>query len=829
MSSSSQPLTPGVCYTAQVSSRQGDGTYRVTVDDPKVSVSGVLLALPAIGGHLGLQIRGNLPQLTKVKIVYGAPSFIIAVLPDGTADVANGFGRSMIWGAKMDAEQGVTGNAASDHAEDLLEGEVEFANLYGVTLQFLTTLMRMTAGDRAAVECHLINDMVRVISGQWSHISGLGEDLIFDHGRPTMERGWSMYRHEVLGALNEKVPYAAMNGDEVDREVLESERVTATGRHRFVEFIGFAGDFIHSFVTDPAATVVSLAADAAKSGAGKSWMHRNSDGSVLVQSVAEIRFERVCRIPVPVRYQHHEAPEVTSAREYDKLNEEFVEIPKSISPVDPKDAFQLAYHLRSYSRWLGRYHSFARMLQLEHDYLLQSEAASPTPDWTNGETDRQKKNGVVSYYDAYACFAIMRDGSIVTHDGYGSSVTMSNGNVQVSAARHIDLEAAGDIRMLAGGSIFMKARRNIELSATMGGLILHSYAWIRALCEKGTVWLRSNAATDKAIAPEPKTPGAPTPEIAGWESGQSDGFAVLVEAAAGAAAYRSLKGNTIAVDGSPADADDHSYDLQLVTPADLNLRGNREASLQSARIVSLSAAQQVTVSSPKVVADAAEVSVVDATGSPGLSLRGGRLWVDALDTDRVNANGIYGPERGPSIPDPDLRPLESLKPHLNHINKLTAPVEKPADVDAATKATVAAAKLRAVGGLVTPWGSPGAGPEWSFPGKEEYAWDPREKVKGVVPETLTQQYLRLDAVVTNPDRWGGLGYGDWDVRHQISGPRTHRSGGFGYYELQYQADDAGESLHAPSATAPADMEKMKTSWRPRAKFTLKCLKREGEQ
>ena len=225
-SEASTMLTPGTSYTAQVASRQADGTYRVEVDDPNVELSGVRLATPVLGGLLGLQIRCNLPQLTKVKLVYGAVSFIYAVLPENNTDWLNARTRSLLWGPNMDQEQGVTENVFSSHADDLLEGEVEFANLYGIALEFLTTLIRMHAGDRAAVECHLINDMVRVISHQYRHISGIGEDLIFDHGRPTMERTWSMYRHEVIGAEVEKEPFVEMNGDEADRGNMEAKRVT---------------------------------------------------------------------------------------------------------------------------------------------------------------------------------------------------------------------------------------------------------------------------------------------------------------------------------------------------------------------------------------------------------------------------------------------------------------------------------------------------------------------------------------------------------------------------------------------------------------------------
>lgn len=826
MLSAERFLKPGRSYTGVITSRQGDGTYRVIVDDPRVTINGVRLALPVLGGHLGLQVRGCLPSLTRVHLVYGPTAFIYATIPTASADVDNGRDRSLVWGKDMNAAQGVTGDLYSDHPEDLLEGEVEFANLYGVSMQFLTTLMRMTAGDRAAVECHLINDMVRIVSEQWRHISGLGDDLIFDHGRPTMERGWSMYRHEVLGALLEKSPYADLKGDEVDRDALNAKRVTALGRHRFREFIGFAGDFIHSFVSDPPETIVSLAEESAGGGAGKSWIHRNSDGSILVQSIADIRFERVTRIPVPRRTASHEDPAVTREREYDNLAAEFLKLPKVITPASPKDLYQMAYHIRSYSRWLGRYHAFARTLQLPGEYSIPSEASSPVPDWLNKEADRKTANGAVTYYETYACYAILRDGSIVQHDGYGSSIVTSNGNIQISAARHVDIEATGDIRMLAGGSIYVKARRNVEISATLGGLILHSYAWLKMLCEKGSLWLRSNATTDKAVTPEAATADTPVPEIAGWESGVSGGQAILVEAADGAAAYRSRKGVTIAVDGSPADTNDRDFDANVVTAGRAVLRGDSEASVLTKEDLSLAGRRSV-LASPTLLSSASSIRFGPGAGKPSLVLKDGRLWCDTVRTSKVEANAIFGPERGPKVPIPDLQFVMPLKKHLNHVDVLKTPVDVPPDMDADDQAKLWLTSLDASlpPSQFLPWGSSTSGPNWAFPVKDEYAWDAREKARGSLPETLTQQYLRLDATLSSPDHWGGAGYSDWDIRRELTGPRTSRQSGFGYYELQYKADDAGEPLRVPSSTPPAEMTEASVSWQPKDKFSIKYLKR----
>ena len=59
----------------------------------------------------------------------------------------------------------------------------------------------------------------------------------------------------------------------------------------------FWGDFIHTFVTEPSATLAGIAEEAVRPGKARMQMH--SDGTILMQSVADIAIERVCRVVTP--------------------------------------------------------------------------------------------------------------------------------------------------------------------------------------------------------------------------------------------------------------------------------------------------------------------------------------------------------------------------------------------------------------------------------------------------------------------------------------------------------------------------------------------------
>ena len=637
-------LSVGTTYTGHVVEVSATNTYTVRLDSPAgAHVSSVVLASAIVSGILGFHDSRVLALGTAVGMAYGSPSFIFAVFPNAPPDKKNGANRSVAWGDPVSRTNDAGRFASTNVAEDLVAGEFDFDNLFGVGIRFLTGLIAMKSGDRAKVECHLYNDMVRIVSQQFRHIHGLGEDLIFDHGRPTLERGYTSYRHELMGKLTESEPLFDLNGDEVDKDSLG--RIEQQARHRYLEYMGFVGDFIHRFVCDPPETLVSLSQAATGRRAGKFWDHIGSDGSYMMQSCSEIRFERVTKIPVFHRKASHESNKTTKARRYRELKRDFVKS-WNYGSYDAKDAYRTAYQLRLYARWLTRYQAFARALQLDLEYDIQSEEESPTPDWNNAEADREAANPDLDYYEAYSSFSILRDGSQVLHDGYGSSAVFSNGNVQVSASRHLELEAGGDIRVSCS-SFFLKARRHIELSASAGGIILHCFAFMRALCEKGSIHLRSDAKPPGVGAPdEPKANVEPPIPLVVLDA------AILLESAEGKTALRSQKQVSIAVEGPPEDPDsrdDDECDIILSTRGSIRGKAQKFVILGAAKDI-ITSCRNWAVKVSKWYGDVGEILWDKFFLRP----KAGDIQVRRLEVQSMVAQGsILASYRGP-VPPKDL-------------------------------------------------------------------------------------------------------------------------------------------------------------------------------
>lgn len=797
-------LKVGSIYRGEVLSRNVDGTYNITVSQPRTMVRNAMLALPVFGGLMGFNVNSRLAVGTSVEFGYGNPSFIHATLPQGNMDWLNARNRSGVWGEGLSAlEKGEDIESYASTPLDMVEGEFEIANLFGVAMQFLFTLMRMSAGDRAAVECHLINDMVRVVSHQYRHFSGIGEDLIFDHGRPTFERTWSSYRHELANKMEDGEPLGEMDEDQVDHKSLdEKQRWEDVGRYRFLEFIGFAGDFIHSFVSDPPDAINKLSASPNSS--GKSWIHRNNDGSMLMQSVADIRLERVVRIPVPKRIKHHEDPELTKKRTYRSLpNTDVLKLPE----LAKNDTYQLAYHLRSYSRWLSQVHSFARFHQLEDEYKVPSESEIPDPEWTNKEKDKEEQAGSMEYFDSYACITIIRDGSIILHDGYSATVAMSNGNLQLSAPRHVDIEAAGDIRMIAGRNVYIKARRNVEITARIGGMILTSYAWFKTICREGTMWLRSDANTD--------TPGEPLED--GPKPEVLDGHGVLLESTFGKTTVRSEKRITMQVDGAgDVGLSETKHDIEFNTrTGNIRQHGNNVVARASEKLIGVGR-QASALKSPCLYGNVGEIDL-----GYGFYVKYGILQTKIVKALVSFVNNAFNRKVGPIIDDA-RPPKVPLAYHLNHTLELEKKVElEKGEFEKGLEArSDAESTASQKSNTNLEYKTKSAGPKWEFPEATEYKWD---KLTAPFVQTLTQQAIARNDLSEMPTL-DGAQWDQWDLTQFTVKPGMRigtQNVGFGK-DLEWHASSTpgGKNLRKAS-THPA--KTLEIDWKPE-KPILRYLK-----
>ena len=495
---------------------------------------------------------------TNVVVLGGKPPVIIGTIPADPRDDITGKTRLMSGTAVeelADLKEGELGSGVRHSIpSDLVEGEFAIENQMGVALQFLTNLISLKGSERAKVETHLLNDMVRIVSDTFKHMSCFGDYEIYNDGGLNVRFEGTSREHEAQGLLKPDAPRVKVDSNEVEMDA----DLVENARFRFSKYVGFLGDFIHVFVTDPS-TLASNIGDSLRAGKSRFW--QGMDGTCLLQSVTEISIERVVRIPVPQEKKRWDDPEgilKTSWKNMIKAQKGFTEVWNY--GENYKDIYKATFQLREYARWMNCYHSYARF----HQYAAEGEEwhvpkeTDVRHEWTNKEEDVEDANSHLkpAHYDTYACIRIMRDGAILLWDGYGSSITMTRGMVQVSATRHLELEAGGDIRLIAGNDIYIRGRRNVEIVATVGALVTKARTAWKALCEWGSVWIKSDAQDPKAASFSAPTPDNesedPEPEI--------HDAAILLDTSKGCVTVNSARTLTLQIDGSeqPDNSADHT-------------------------------------------------------------------------------------------------------------------------------------------------------------------------------------------------------------------------------------------------------------------------------
>jgi uncharacterized protein (DUF2345 family) len=489
--SANQELQAGKVYTGTVTAVDPyAGTCTVLTKVPGKDIQHVVWATGGIMTPLlGFKTRQIPPLGARVVVMYGSTSFVIQILPSEPTDSRLGNKKSASGESyRSDKEvygNGIIGGPVVD--ADALEGEFDISNAMNVGLLFLNNMMALKAGDRAKIETHLLNDMVRIISEVYRHHSAFGDFEIYNDGRLNVEWHGTSYEHESYNKDSPKAQKVPTKNHEVDLQNVEEQ---ALFKQRFSAYIGHLGDFVQLFIREPQQTSTSIIT-------GKAKFQIQNSGAVLMQSTDEIIFERVNRVVVPRRLLDPEDPDGNT---YQELNE-----PAGL-PQEPlvewdfgpgnKNIHHVAHQLREYARYVSYSKSLARFKQLEKDFEVPSEAETPAPSSNNQEQDRAAVNGAAPFYETYSTIRMLRGGGIVLLAGDGSSLNLGNQQAVLSSVNRIVLDAAGDIVMNAGGSIYNTAYKDIHLTSVTGGIMQKARKKFHILCERGLLWLKSDGSPE---------------------------------------------------------------------------------------------------------------------------------------------------------------------------------------------------------------------------------------------------------------------------------------------------------------------------------------------
>lgn len=484
------------------------GVYQIQFEDKKTTEIAVWVG-SFMSSMLGINCNMVLPKGTRVVVLRG--NEINYIIGTRGVDQSFGFEYNTIGNSesladydygkkKQNLEEEFDGGEKS--LLNLLEGELDLSNKHGVGIQLLRNLSKLSAGELAKIECFILDDMVRILDNKFLHSSAFGDYTIYnDGGKLNVEWHGASQEHESLGLEKDTDLRAEFqNKNVINLQDSVEDKYLSTGRWRFSQYIGHLGDIIHTFVTDPIEELGKIA-DTGNFSSGRWNFHVNKDGSCLMQSVADIVFEKVVRIPIPKRTHRYEDTEGNVLGD-DDFDDEDAE--KTWVPSDKNNIFENIYKLKDYAKWFSNYYSLAKFHRQKKDFTVPREDQTPLPAKDCFDNDKNNQDNTYSeeihenYINTYSTIRIFRDGSIVLYDAYGSAVTLAGGNVQISATKHLQLEAAGDITMVAGNNILAKSYKDIEFTASgeKGSIRMRGKKGISQFSDIGPINIQSNASEE---------------------------------------------------------------------------------------------------------------------------------------------------------------------------------------------------------------------------------------------------------------------------------------------------------------------------------------------
>lgn len=340
-------------------------------------------------------------------------------------------------------------------------------NTYGVGTIVSGMLASLTASQLANVEVCLLDELVRITSQTYQNFNIQGETEISGQNGLVDEVEKSVaYEHE-----SKAMSYTAGDGPSTEAaknnldKWTDSKRFMKAAQYRFLRFKGATGNFVTEFLADP---IEALFVDDSKKTPvkGRSFFHKGMEGGFIYSTAGgDITFEIVPKVAVPTYKTRAELLppdnqlDYTFYQEWDKSRD------------SNKDEY--VYKLFDYARWYTRTYCYASFLSNKALYKVPTGEQIGTPDNTNGlwfkqETQEPEKSDF-PFNRCISRFTMFRNGAIVLMDGFGSSITMNEGNITISsrmdlkleAGRHLILDAAQDMALNANLDLGMEAQNGM--------------------------------------------------------------------------------------------------------------------------------------------------------------------------------------------------------------------------------------------------------------------------------------------------------------------------------------------------------------------------------
>jgi hypothetical protein len=481
------------------------------------------LVSSAMASYLGFKDY-TIPQPgTRVLCVAESANscYVIGSLPQNTAEVRELPVRALLGaGNALKDKSNRRGHVKyttyipdNRRATDVVDGEYVVGNELGVLLGLYQELATLKASEIAQVQCHLLDDLVRIISHNFQHYSSLGEYNIWHDGKKIMSefgathKPAESYGSTAVNGENDCGPTFSEDGppsnpdDSSDYyKISDDEQTQAISR--FKVFLGSVADFLHVFLYRPAPSVRRyLSGKKGKPDTGLCDIHIGTDGGMHVRSVKEVFIEKTQWIRVPQRLYNPEDPkgdDMESLEYEEKKKFEFKDDYKY-----KENPFAYALQIRDYVAYINEKCSYQNFKKMEKDFYVNDQLGEEDTIKDFGKIDKDTKMFLEKYELRTAGIYLMPNGGITIRDAWNSAIVMEGGNISIQPAKDLFLQPLRNCVTKAGGSYNMACKKHIDLSSSEEGFRLKTEKAQYLYSDKGGIVLESKSKQD--------TPGKPYP------------------------------------------------------------------------------------------------------------------------------------------------------------------------------------------------------------------------------------------------------------------------------------------------------------------------------
>jgi hypothetical protein len=398
---------------------------------------------------------------------------------------------------------------------DVVDGEHVVSNEFGVLLGLYQQLANLKASELSQIQCHLLDDLVRIISHNFQHYTALGEYNIYHDGKSLMaEFGATHKPAESYGSpavRNDKGSATVFAEDSPPKttddssdfyKINEDERIKAI--ERFKLFLGSVGDFLRFFIVRPDPTEIrTLNPENIPSSpdTGLLDVHCGTDGGFHVRSVKEVFIEKTNWIRVPHRKAAPDDPNGDDASKLNYTHKDSFEFSDRFKYKE--NPFNYALQIRDYVAFVNEKLGYQNFKTHEKDFFVNDDISKETNlkeiNEVDSETDLNQKNYNLRTSGIY----LMPNGGIVIRDAWNSAIVMEGGNVYIQPAKDFVAQPLRNTIVKSGGHINLACKKHVDISSSEEGLRLKSQKAQYFYSDEAGIILEANGSEDSPGYPDP--------------------------------------------------------------------------------------------------------------------------------------------------------------------------------------------------------------------------------------------------------------------------------------------------------------------------------------